>query len=71
MPSFETHTKPPLVVDKSKQEDGSWLVRIYSPDEMERAKTLYLGDDETAAQREYAKWKKHYEERAEVEVSAS
>ncbi len=69
MPSFETHTG--LVLNKYKRDDEKWTVRIYSDHEMTRAKTLYLGDDETAAQREYAKWKKHYEERAEVEKSAS
>ncbi len=68
-PSFETHTG--LTIDKYKMGDGQWLVQIFSPHEMTRAKTLYLGNDETAAQREYAKWKKHYEERAEVEKSAS
>ena len=69
MPSWKTHTG--LVLDKSKQNDGSWIVTIMSPPEPERKKTLYLGTDETAAQREYAKWKRHYEARAEVEVSAS
>ncbi len=69
MPSFETHTG--LIINKEKTEDGGWLVRIYSIHEMERAKTLYSGPSEVDAQREYAKWKKHYEERAEVEKSAS
>jgi hypothetical protein len=70
MPSFETHTG--LVLRKDKRPvDSQWIVTIMAPHEPERLKTLYLGDDETAAQREYAKWKKHYEERAEVEVSAS
>ena len=69
MPEFTTHTG--LVLQKSKRDDEKWTVRLYSDHEMERAKTLYLGDDETAAQREYAKWKKHYEDRAEVEKSAS
>ena len=63
--NFDTHTG--LTIDKAKQDDGSWLVRIYSAHEMERAKALYSGADETAAQREYAKWVKHYEERAKVE----
>ncbi len=67
MPSFQTHTG--LSLDKYKDEDGIWRVRLSSSHEMERAKFLYSGGDETAAQREYAKWVKHYEVRAEVEKS--
>ena len=65
MPEDQTHTG--LTITKAKAADGSWLVKIASPHEPERAKVLYMGMDERAAQREYARWKSHYEERQKVE----
>ncbi len=62
---YDTHTN--LRIAKTKADDGTWLVRIFATDEMTRAKTLYSGPDETAAQREYAKWVNHYKQRAKDE----